>query len=265
MLKVAVVTRYFPSSGEPWQGRSAYQTLRILARSADVRVFFPNASYPSVLRPASRMYESLDGSYRTPDVDVSYHNYPALPLVSRPFNGWMAARALQSHVRRFKPDLIFNYFLYPEGFAALQIGRALGIPVVVTAIGSDVNDIADRVSAANTRKVLRRADIVAAVCDDLRKKAVLMGASEEKTRTVHNGCDPSVFFPRDKKHARKTLQIDEAANVVVYMGRMDVKKGLRELVDATVLLHPERPRCHRIYPSARTLFSERCGDLDGGS
>ena len=32
MLKIAVVTRYFPSSAEPWQGRSAYQTLRVIAR-----------------------------------------------------------------------------------------------------------------------------------------------------------------------------------------------------------------------------------------
>ena len=53
MLRIAVVTRYFPSSAEPWQGRSAYQTLRVLAREAEVRVFYPNASYPSLLKPRS--------------------------------------------------------------------------------------------------------------------------------------------------------------------------------------------------------------------
>jgi len=41
MLKIAVVTSYFPSSTQPWQGRSAYQTLRVIAREADVRVFYP--------------------------------------------------------------------------------------------------------------------------------------------------------------------------------------------------------------------------------
>ena len=60
MLKIAVVTRYFPSSAEPWQGRSAYQTLRVLAREAEVRVFYPNASYPSWLKPRSRSYDKLD-------------------------------------------------------------------------------------------------------------------------------------------------------------------------------------------------------------
>ena len=60
MLKIAVVTRYFPSSAEPWQGRSAYQTLRVLAREADVRVFYPNATYPSLLKPRSRIYDTLE-------------------------------------------------------------------------------------------------------------------------------------------------------------------------------------------------------------
>ena len=98
MLKIAVVTRYFPSSAEPWQGRAAYQTMRVLAREAQVQVFFPNAKYPPFLRPRSRTYDRLDRSYSTPGVEVSYHNFPALPLVSRPLNGWMAARG-DRHLR----------------------------------------------------------------------------------------------------------------------------------------------------------------------
>ena len=114
MLRIAVVTRYFPSSGEPWAGRSLYEPLRIVARSAEVRVFYPNANYPRFLRPRSRMYDQLDLSFSPPDVNVSYFNYPALPLLSRPLNGWMAARTLLPHVRNFAPDLIFGCFLYPE-------------------------------------------------------------------------------------------------------------------------------------------------------
>ncbi|MGH9606118.1 MAG: glycosyltransferase [Terracidiphilus sp.] len=244
MLKIAVVTRYFPSSAEPWQGRSAYQSLRVLARKADVQVFFPNAKYPSLLRPRSRMYDNLDRAYHTPDVKVTYYDYPALPLVSRPLNGWMAARVLLPHVRSFAPSLVFSFFLYPEGFAALQIAKTLGVPAIAMAIGSDINNIGDRISAARTHTVLREADLIAAVCDDLRKKAVIMGAPAAKTRTVHNGCDLSVFHMRDRTQARKMLQIDPATEAVVYIGRMDVKKGLRELIDAAASLHPQRPQMH---------------------
>ena len=243
MLKIAVVTRYFPSSAEPWQGRSVYQTLRVLAREADVRVFFPNAAYPSWLKPRSRSYEKLDPSYSPPDVKVSYYDYPALPLVSRPMNGWMAARVLLPHVRGFAPDLIFSCFLYPDGYAALKIGKALSVPVVAMSIGSDINRIGDPVSARHTRTVLREADFVVTVSGDLRTKAVAMGASPEKSRAIVNGCDLSVFHVRDRVEARQRLGIDPTEEAVVYIGRMDIKKGLRELVEAAASLRPERPIC----------------------
>lgn len=232
MLRVAVVSRYFPSSAEPWQGRSAYQTLRILARYSNVKVFYPNASYPSWLKPGSRMYHGLDLSYSTPDVAVKYLNYPALPLLSRVSNGWMAARSLLPDVRAFAPHLMFGYFLYPEGFAALTLARVLSVPVVVEAIGSDINRIGDPISRMFTRAVLRKADFVLTVSEDLRKKAVAMGASVKKSRTMLNGCDPSVFFVRDRQEARQTLGIGAAGPCIVYIGRIDLKKGLRELVEA---------------------------------
>ena len=243
-MKIAVVTCYFPSSAEPWQGRSAYQTLRVLAGEADVRVFYPNASYPAWLKPRSRIYSKLDASYSLPGVKANYYDYFALPLLSRPFNGLMAARALLPAVRAFEPDLIFSFFLYPDGYAALKIGKALRLPVVAMSIGSDINRIGDPISAMHTRAVLREADFLLTVSGDLRKKAVAMGARAEKTRTVINGCDLSVFRLRDRLEARRKLGIALDAEAVVYIGRMDVKKGLRELVEAAAKLHSERPNLH---------------------
>jgi glycosyltransferase involved in cell wall biosynthesis len=219
-MKIAVVTRYFPSSAEPWQGRSAYQTLRLIAREADVRVFYANATYPSFLKPRSRIYDQLDPSYQPPDVNASYYNYAALPLVSRPFNGWMAARVLLPHVRSFAPDLIFSIFLYPDAYAALKIGQALSVPVVAMGIGSDIHSIGDGISAMHTRTVLRGVDFLV------------------------TGCDLTVFRVRDRIEARQQLHIDPASQAIVYIGRMDVKKGLRELVEAAATLHPRRPSLH---------------------
>jgi glycosyltransferase involved in cell wall biosynthesis len=156
----------------------------------------------------------------------------------------MAARVLLPHVRGFAPDLIFSCFLYPDGYAALKIGKVLSVPVVTQSIGSDINRIGDPISAMQTRTVLRETDFLVTVSDDLRKKAVTMGAPPEKTRAVVNGCDLSVFHVRDRLEARQKLRIDPAAEAVVYIGRMDVKKGLRELVEAAASLHPERPNLH---------------------
>jgi len=241
MLKIAVITRYFPSSAEPWQGRSAFETLRILARKADVRVFYPDAKYPTWLKPRSRLYDQLDISYSPPDVKVNYYDFPALPLLSRPLNGRIVARVLLPHVRNFAPDVIFSFFLYPESYAALKIGKVLAVPVVARSMGSDINRIGDPISAMHTRTVLREASFLVTVSEDLRRKAVAMGASPERTRTIVNGCDQSVFHVSDRLAARQKLLIDPKTEAVVYIGRMDLRKGLRELVEAAVALRGRRP------------------------
>jgi glycosyltransferase involved in cell wall biosynthesis len=240
-MKIAVVTRYFPSSAEPWQGRSAYQTLRVIAREVDVQVFYPNAQYPSLLRPRSRVFDKLDTSWKPAEVKASYYDFPALPLVSRPINGWMAARTLLPHVRAFAPDVIFSSFLYPDGYAALKIGQALNVPTVTQSIGSDINNIGDRISAMHTRRVLRESSFLVTVSSDLREKAIEMGASRERSRAIVNGCDLSVFHVKDRQEARNRLGITPTAEAVVYIGRMDVRKGLRELVEAAAGLYPNRP------------------------
>ncbi|MGD0829294.1 MAG: glycosyltransferase [Terracidiphilus sp.] len=244
MLKIAVVTRYFPSSAEPWQGRSMYQTLRLLARQVDLRVFYPNASYPTLLKPRSRTYDRLDRSFSPPDVAASYYDYPALPVLSRPFNGAMAARALLPRVRAFAPDLIFGCFVYPDSYAALKIARAIKVPVVAMSIGSDINSIGDPISALHTRAVLRDTDFLITVSGNLRLKAIAMGARPEKVRAIVNGCDLAVFRPADRLEAKRKFGIDQDSEAVVYIGRMDVKKGLRELVEAAAMLHRSRPRLH---------------------
>jgi glycosyltransferase involved in cell wall biosynthesis len=111
-------------------------------------------------------------------------------------------------------------------------------------IGSDINRIGDPVSALHTRTVLREADFVVTVSGDLCAKAVAMGAPAEKTRAILNGCDLSVFRVKDRLEARRRVQIDPASEAVGYIGRMDVKKGLLELVDAAVSLHSKRPNLH---------------------
>jgi glycosyltransferase involved in cell wall biosynthesis len=267
-MKVAVITRYFPSSGEPAQGRSLYETLRVLGRSADVRVFYPNAAYPRILRPRSRTYDKLDPAFRLPDVCVDYFDYPALPLLSRPLNGWLAARTLLPYVRAFRPDVVFGCFLYPEGYSALKIGRALGVPVAVMSIGSDLNRIGDSLSERLTRTVLREANAIVTVCDDLRKTAIAKGAPAATTRAILNGCDLEVFRPQGRNHARERLGIDASCEAVVYVGRMDLKKGLRELVEAAAALHRNRPRVHCYLVGRgpdRAAVEEAVRALDAGS
>ena len=243
MMKVAVITNYFPISAHPWNGHSAYQTLRLLARSCNVHVFYPEADYPKRLQPSAGK-GTFDRSWNPPDVKVTYVPYPAIPLLSRPFNGFNAAKAVLPYVAQFAPDVVLNYTVYPYGLAAVRVARALGVPAVLTAIGSDLNRMADPISAMLTRITLRQADFVTTVSHHLCTTARRLGAPPGSTRAKLNGCDTSLFYPRDRRKAREELGLDQEKKIIVYVGRLDVRKGLVELVEAMVGVRAVRPDAH---------------------
>jgi len=242
MLKIAVVTHYFPTSTDPWAGHSAYQTLRRIAQTCDVHVFRSYVTYPGPLQPKG--FAEPDPNWRPPEVPVTYVPYTAVPLLSRPFNGYTIERRLLPLVREFKPNLVLNYVVYPQGFAAVRIARALGVPVVLTAIGSDLNRIADPVCGYLTRWTLRNADFVTTVSRDLAATAIKLGANPDTTQAILNGCDTDVFHPRDQEDARKQLGLPLDAEIVLYVGRLDLRKGLIELVKTIAELKSPRPKLH---------------------
>jgi glycosyltransferase involved in cell wall biosynthesis len=212
-----------------------------MTASMDIRVFCPFAAYPTFLRPRNFSYVEADPSYSPLDVAAEYFEYPALPLISRPLNGLVCAHSVLPHLKRFKPDLILSYYVYPEGYAALSAGKRLGVPVVLGAIGSDINRIPDRISAFLTRKALREASFVLTVSEHLRDQAIRLGASPERTRAVPNGCDTSVFRLADRAPARAALGLRAESEVVVFVGWIAPTKGLRELVDAVKSLRASHP------------------------
>jgi teichuronic acid biosynthesis glycosyltransferase TuaC len=240
--RLAVVSSYFPIRAEPHRGHSAYQTLRRMTSRMEIEVFCPLAVYPSFLRPRNFSYIRADPGYSPPDVRARYIEYPALPLVSRPWNGAVCARYVLPHLERFKPDLILSYYVYPDGYAAVSCGKRLGVPVIVGAIGSDINRIPDRISTFLTSKALREASFVLTVSEHLRDEAVRLGASPERTRAVRNGCDTSEFRLADRAQARNRLGLDAESEVAVFVGWIAPTKGLRELVDAVTRLRVSHPR-----------------------
>ena len=245
-LRVAVVTQHFPTSQQQWAGHTAYQTLRILAKRCDVHVFYPEATYPSFLTPRGGRSATLDRDWSPPGVDTTYIAYPALPVLSRPLNGLGIAAQLLPHIRSYDPDVILNYTVYPDGFAAVRIANELGIPAVITAVGSDLNRIPDALCRMLTRATLRRANFVSTVSHNLYKKAQTLDADPARSAVNLNGCDTSAFYSRDRRKVRRALGIDPDGQVIVYVGRLDYRKGLIELIDAVGKLLAERPslRCY---------------------
>ena len=241
--RIAYISSYFPHRAEPQRGHSAYHTLRRLIDWADIKAFVPLATYLNIpwLLPRTFQYRAAANFEPPPDLAAEYLTYPALPVVGRLWNGWLCRWRMQDAVASFAPDVILNYWLYPDGWAAAEIGHRLGVPVVLGTIGSDVRQIRDRVTRYWTRQALCRARAVLAVSDDLRCGAVALGAPAEASFTVLNGCDTDMFYWRDRAAARAALGIALASELVVYVGYLIATKGLQELWTAFTGLAAARP------------------------
>ena len=241
-MRLLIVTSQFPIAGEPNRGRPVFQTVRALAGMADVHVLSPIAMYPRWARPRSYLFRTPDPAFAIDGCSVEYLPYPALPAVSRPFNGAACARALHPAMQRFRPDVVLSYWLYPDAYGALRAARRARVPLVAGARGSDIR-VRDAISRYLTRRVVRGADALLMVSEDLGRLAVRdYGAEPERVRVIPNGCDSAIFHPRDRGQARSTLGVPADARLVTYVGRLVPEKGLRELLDAARTLAPSMPR-----------------------
>jgi glycosyltransferase involved in cell wall biosynthesis len=240
-MKIALISQIFPVREQPYRGHSVYQTALRLREWAEMRAISPHARYTGWLQPKSRLWSRTDLSYSPEGIPTKYCEYPALPVISRAINGWMCARAIEPLILADRPDVILSYWIYPDGFAAIQAGKKLGIPVVLKAIGSDINDVHGLMQKALTRYAVRKANACLTVSEDLRSKIIGMGVDAERVRAIPNGCDTSIFRVNDRVCARKELGLSENEQLVVYVGRLDVNKGLRELLQAGAKLAPAHP------------------------
>jgi teichuronic acid biosynthesis glycosyltransferase TuaC len=239
-LKVTVVTPIFPIPAQPYRGHSEYEIVLALSKRADVNVICPFPRYPRWFQPHFD-YRHPDLSYSPPGVATRYFEYPALPGLTRCINGVVCAKYLEPYFREKKPDVACNFWIYPEGYATVAVARRLGIPAVVGSIGSDLNRFADPASRWLTRLAMKRAAFVVTKSEHLRQRAMQMGVPAGKVRTIRNGCNPTVFHLRDRSAARAQLSVDDRAELVLFVGRLDTAKGIGELMEAFASLAKRRP------------------------
>lgn len=234
MLRIALVTPILPVSFDATRGRFIHETARAMSKIASVRVFFQTLKYPQL--PGFRSRTSIDGQvppdYELDGCDVEAYTYPGLPVLTRGINGLTASWVLTPRVRRFQPDVVLGYWVYPDGYAALLVARALGVPCVVGALGSDIH-VRSGINAHMTRRTIKGADAVVAVSEAMRQTAIrVFGAEPAKVHTIVNGFNTSVFAPMDQAAVRAKLGIPADEKVIIYVGRFVEAKGLRDLIAA---------------------------------
>lgn len=229
-MKILTYTNLFPNSGDPAHGIFVKRRLRELTRVSDVDAsvvapvpWFPFRSSRFGARAAmARIPERdvIDG------FDVSYPRYPLIPKIGMNVAPFLMAVGTRSTVaqaiaRQGGASLMDAHYFYPDGVAASSIASGLGLPLLISARGSDVNLIAQY---AWPRRLMRqaagRAGALIAVSSALADSMADMGMPEEKIHVIPNGVDLDFFCPGEEEGRRRSSEPR-----FLYVGSLKRPKG----------------------------------------
>lgn len=249
-MKVLVVSTLYPNRVQPVHALFVEQRVRAMARRFPVRVLCPIPSFP--LAGALARYAHRDAIPLREErfgVEVGYPRFLSVPRFLKPLDGVFLQRMLAREAARIAGEFAFDridaHLAYPDGWAAVRLGRRLGIPVSVTIRGHDLNDLPRYpVRGRQVAWTLRHADAVFAVADALREAAIGLGADPARVRTVPNGVDTDAFRPRPKPAARAALGLDPDAKILLSVGHLVERKGFHHLLAAL-------PRVAQAHPGVR--------------
>ncbi len=246
--RVLVLTKVFPNAQEPLAAAFNRQQFRCLLSHCDVEVvapvpWFPGAGLVGGRSGAGKLHDLPDFEW----IEGLFVRHPRvfhLPRLDYSVASGLYFASLFPLFRRLRGqyDVVLGSFIYPDGIAATWMARALGVPAVVYALGSDIN-IAPKIAGvpAQLRKTLPRAGRIIAVSRDLAAKTIALGAPAERTVVIPNGVDRALFFPRDRATARQDLGLPADGRIVVYVGRVEPAKGIEELLSAFRTLAAQDP------------------------
>ncbi len=253
-MRVLTFTSLFPNAADPVHGVFVYQRLAHLARRPGnlVRVVAPVPYFPSWLRASRWRAMSRVPRQETIGGLTIYHPYyPLLPKLSMPLHGLLMFVGSVSLVRRLHKRMNFDcidaHYVYPDGFAAILLGKWLGLPVVVSARGTDINLFPSfRLIRPMILWTLERANGIVGVCSALKDAMVELGVPPDKILVIGNGVDLQRFQPRERTEARRKLGLPEDAHIVVAVGALIPRKGYQFLIPAVSAIAPQHPRL-RLY------------------
>ena len=248
-MRVLTFTSLFPNAAEPLLGVFIYQRMVHFARRPGniVQVVAPVPYFPSWL-PWSRWHamSRVPKQEQIGDLTVYHPRYPLVPKISMPVHGFLLLLGSFLLVRRLKREMRFDcidaHYIYPDGFAAILLGKFSRVPVVLSARGTDINLFPSfRLIRRMICWALQRAAGVIAVCQALKDAMVDLGLPAEKIRVIGNGVDLERFQPVDPREARRRLGLPEEGPIIVSVGALIPRKGYQFLIPALAELAPRYP------------------------
>jgi teichuronic acid biosynthesis glycosyltransferase TuaC len=239
-MRILTFTSLFPNAADKTFGVFIYQRMAHvnMRLGNQVHVVAPIPYFPSWLK--SSRWGATAGvpkEEKIGDMTVYHPRYLLVPRIAMPIHGLLMFLGSVLLVRRLHKKIGFDcidaHYVYPDCLAAVMIGKLLGLPVVASARGTDINLFPSfRLVRPMIRWTLKNTAGNIGVCKALADEMVTLGAPADRVTVIGNGVDLQRFHPVDRMQARQMLKIPEGAQVLVAVGALIPRKGFQFLIPA---------------------------------
>lgn len=247
-MRVLFISTTFADSRSPARGTYNVALCKALARLGSVRVISPRmfTEFLTDRRPLQPPEEVTQAG-----IQVEYPLSWFTPKIWQQHYGqqmwWSIRRVVQRALKEFRPDAILTYFVHPDGEVGLRAAREWDIPAGVIVGGTDVLSLPnDPRRGPVIRRILQETPAVITVSAGLSQKCLELGCTPQQVRTIYQGIETDKFYPGDQLAARRSLNLPEAAELLLWVGRMVPVKGLELLVNAFARIRQSRPEAELI-------------------
>lgn len=275
--KNLVLTSTFPRWKDDVEPPFVYELYRRLSAYFSVHVLAPHA-------PGAALEEQLDG------IQVTRYRYFISPWQSLAYHGGILANlkqhpwrygfipffllaqliALIRLLRRSHYDCIHAHWLIPQGLVAMTARLFLKSfpPVIVTSHGGDLYGLKGFVFNRLKRYVAQRSAAVTVVSQAMKEILSEIWTVEDRIRVIPMGVDLQKRFTPPVNR--------QVTGVILFVGRLVEKKGLRYLIEALPPLLDKHPQAilrivgdgqekERIQERISELNLDQCVELKGAA
>ena len=178
-------TQLYPNALQPNFGVFVENRLRHLTAGSEVvgRVLAPVPWFPSTHHRFGgyALQARVPREERRHGIPIAHPRYPMIPKIGMTAQPWLLYKAMVPHVAALlragtRIDLLDAHYVYPDGVAAALLARRFGLPLVMTARGTDLNLLPRHATVRRwIRFAIREAQAMIGVCAALADTFVTLG------------------------------------------------------------------------------------------
>ena len=233
-IKIVTFTTLYPNAVQPAHGIFVENRMRHLVASGRVtsRIVAPVPWFPKALTRLSTAYATYSDVplvEQRHDLKIIHPRFLTVPKFGMTIapallfaRSLWALRCLRAESGDF--DLIDAHYFYPDGVAALMLGKVMRKPVVITARGTDINLIPRYcLPRSMIRYAAREAAGIITVSQALKDALFALGISGRDVHVLRNGVDLDTFRPICRSDARTRLGLN--GRTLLSVGHLIERKG----------------------------------------